>query len=49
MLRSLMTVARLDCCVTVVDASSFFSELHSVEKLVDRWDACCMGIQAAVV
>jgi hypothetical protein len=35
-LRSLMDVARLDTCVTVVDAASFHANLSSIEELQDR-------------
>lgn len=29
---------RLDTCVTVVDASLFLDNLHSIEELRDRWE-----------
>ena len=31
-----MEMARLDTCVTVVDASRFFDDLTSIEELADR-------------
>jgi hypothetical protein len=45
---SLMDVARLDTCVTVVDAASFFANVESIEDLKDRWGGgcfacCCRG------
>lgn len=36
---SLMDVARLDTCVTVVDAATFFANVESIEDLKDR----CVG------
>jgi hypothetical protein len=36
---SLMDVARLDTCVTVVDAATFFANVESIEDLTDRWAA----------
>ncbi|KAF5829331.1 cobalamin synthesis protein cobW C-terminal domain-containing protein [Dunaliella salina] len=35
-MTTLMDVARLDTCVTVVDASRFFDDLTSIEELADR-------------
>jgi hypothetical protein len=37
---SLMDVARLDTCVTVVDAAAFFANVESIEDLKDRWVLC---------
>jgi hypothetical protein len=34
---TLSSIARLDTCATVVDASAFFANLHSIEELSDRW------------
>jgi hypothetical protein len=34
---SLNDVARLDTCVTVVDAAAFFANVESIEDLRDRW------------
>jgi hypothetical protein len=34
---SLGSFAQLDTCVTVVDASRFYDDLHSIEELKDRW------------
>lgn len=34
--RSLMDIARLDTCVTVVDAANFYSNLQSIEEVKDR-------------
>lgn len=33
---TLMDIARLDTCVTVVDASRFYDDLTSIEELADR-------------
>ena len=33
---SLGSFARLDTCVTVVDSSRFYDDLHSIEELKDR-------------
>lgn len=42
-LRTLSDFARLDTCVTVVDAATFFDNLHSIEELADRYEvACCV-------
>lgn len=35
-LRTLNSVARLDTCVTVMDASTFWDNLQSIEELKDR-------------
>jgi hypothetical protein len=34
---------KLDTCVTVVDASVFLDNLHSIEELRDRWGMCMGG------
>ena len=41
---SLMDVARLDTCVTVVDAAAFFTNVESIEDLRDRWALVWAGL-----
>lgn len=41
---SLMDVARLDTCITVVDAAAFFANVESIEDLRDRWALVWAGL-----